>query len=755
MKIFLTSLLFMFFVVDEVKSQQISGTVSNNGEPLPYANIVIKGTSKGTITDENGNFKLEGLQQKKHVVVASYTGFVSAVKNIELKNENVQIHFDLKENSSLDEVVVTGTLKAVSRMETPVPVEVYKPAFFKKNPTANVFEALQNINGVRPQLNCNICNTGDIHINGLEGPYTMVLIDGMPIVSGLSTVYGLSGIPNSLIERMEVVKGPASSLYGSEAVGGLINIITKTPLYAPKLSVDAFATSWGEYNLDLGYKALLSDKVSYLLGANYFNFNQTIDKNEDNFTDVALQNRISVFQKLDVQRPENRLFSVAMRYYYEDRWGGEMQWTPAYRGGDEIYGESIYTSRWEVLGKYQLPIDAPVVFTFSYTNHHQNSVYGDTPFLADQQIAFGQFTWNKTLSNHDLLFGTALRYNYYDDNTPVTASEENNRPDEVAIPSVFVQDEITFNKAHTLLLGARYDYDKRHGSIFTPRVAYKWSFTENDIFRLNAGTGFRVVNLFTEDHAALTGARDVVITESLEPEQSYNVNLNYLKKIYTENNTFIGIDFSAWYTYFSNMILPDYDTNPNQIIYDNLEGYAVSKGISVNGDVVFSNGIKVNVGATLMDVSQTENGQTTRQILTEQFSGTWGVSYKILLWNLNIDYTGNVYGPMRLPLLSDLDPRPEYSPFWSIQNIQLTYSKLKNFEIYGGVKNLLNWTPNKGAPFIIARADDPFDKNVVFDAQGNAVSTPDNPYALTFDPSYVYGPNQGIRGFLGLRYVLD
>ncbi len=109
---------------------------------------------------------------------------------------------------------------------------------------------------------------------------------------------------------------------------------------------------------------------------------------------------------------------------------------------------------------------------------------------------------------------------------------------------------------------------------------------------------------------------------------------------------------------------------------------------------------------------------------------------------------------MRLPLLGDLDPRNEYSPTWSVQNIQATYDGFDNLEIYGGVKNLLNWTPNKGNPFIIARADDPFDENVQFDGNGDVVATADNPYALTFDPAYVYGPNQGIRLFIGLRYNL-
>ena len=156
-----------------------------------------------------------------------------------------------------------------------------------------------------------------------------------------------------------------------------------------------------------------------------------------------------------------------------------------------------------------------------------------------------------------------------------------------------------------------------------------------------------------------------------------------------------------------------------------------------------------------MDVSKTEEGVTTRQILTEKFSATWAISYRINKLFLDVDYTGNVYGPMRLPLLGDLDPRSEYSPTWSIQNIQFTFNKFKNIEIYAGVKNLLNWTPNKSNPFIIARADDPFDKNVQFDANGNAQATADNPYALTFYPSYVYGPNQGIRSFFGLRYTLQ
>lgn len=733
------------------QTASLGGKVTDNGEPLPLANIVLKDTEIGTATDIDGVFKLTNIQSGDYTLLVTSLGYQPYQAKISLAaGANKTINIQLEASAqSLDETVVTGTLKPVSRLESPVPVEVYSPTFLKKNPTASVFDALQNVNGVRPQINCNVCNTGDIHINGLEGPYTLVLIDGMPIVSGLGTVYGLTGIPNSLIEQIEIVKGPASSLYGSEAVGGLINIITKNALSAPEFFADGFATGWGEYNLDVGSKISVSDKTNLLLGLNYFNYDVPVDNNGDNFTDLTLQDRISLFQKWDFERKDNRLFSLAGRFFYEDRWGGEMQWTPEYRGGDEIYGESIYTRRWEVLGKYQLPFGEKFLLSFSYNDHNQNSVYGDTEYLADQRIGFAQLTWDKTTGNHDLLFGSAVRYNYYNDNTPATTKADN-----IWIPSVFAQDEYTFAPKHSLLAGLRYDYDQRHGNILTPRAAYKWKISDNDIFRVNAGTGFRVVNLFTEDHAALTGSREVIIAEELKPEWSVNVNINYLKKIYSDNGTFIGLDASAFYTRFSNVILPDYETNPNQIIYDNLDGKSISQGISANLDIAFPSSFKIMVGATWQDVSSTENGVTRQQILTESITATWNLSYTFHSLKLTADYTGNLYGPMRLPLLGDLDPRNEYSPTWSIQNIQFTYKGLNNFEVYGGVKNLLDWTPNRGNPFIIARANDPFDREVTFDSNGNAVATPNNPYALTFDPAYVYGPNQGIRGFFGLRYIV-
>ncbi len=706
--------------------------------------MYVADTALGSATDEQGNYTIKEVPTGKITLIVSSLGYKKQHKTLTITDEIVITqNFDLvTDDSALEEIVISGTLKPVSKLESPVPVEVYSKSFFKKNPTPSVFESMQNVNGVRPQLNCNVCNTGDIHINGLEGPYTFVLIDGMPIVSGLSTVYGLTGIPQSLIERVEIVKGPASTLYGSEAVGGIINIITKKPTNAPEVAVDTFGSSWGEVNTDLGLRYDLGEKTQGLLGINYFNYQNPIDNNGDGFTDLTLQNRVSIFNKFNFERKDNRVFTIAGRYVYEDRWGGQNEWTSDFRGGDVLYGESIYTSRWETFGTYQLPTTEKISFQFSANGHVQNSFYGTTSYNADQYIGFGQFIWDKQLGEkHDLLVGAAYRYTFYDDNTFATTTPDGatNKASVIHLPGLFVQDEIKLNPQNKLLLGARYDYNSLHGNILSPRVNYKWnSKDKSDIIRLSVGNGFRVANIFTEDHAALTGAREVIFEGELKPETSWNANINYVKKITTKNNTFIGLDASAFYTYFDNRILPDYETDPNKIIYSNLNGKSISQGISLNTDIAWKNGFKVLVGGTLMDVSVTEDGIRRRQILTESFSGVWSVSYNFGTIGLTADYTGNLYGPMRLPLLGDMDPRPPTSPWFSIQNIQLTKKLGDQWELYGGVKNLLNFTPSDDA---ISGASNPFDRNLGDDD-------------LPFDPSYVYASNQGIRGFFGLRYMV-
>lgn len=754
LKLFTFLTLCCFYLVQS-QTSTVRGIISSQEGPVEYAQVSIPAQKIGTRSDSTGEFILSGLQAGEFLLRVSMPGYRTKESKIMLKPaETLQLSLQLQ-TLELEEVVISGTLKEVSRSESPVPIEVYSAKFFKANPTPTLFESLQNINGVRPQLNCNICNTGDIHLNGLEGPYTMVLIDGMPIVSGLSTVYGLNGIPQSLIERVEIVKGPASTLYGSEAVGGLINIITRNPDKASTLSADVFSSSWGEVNGDLSFKFKPTKKIQSLLGLNVFNYQSPKDQNADGFTDIALAQRVSLFNKYKFLRKSEKEASLGGRIIYEDRWGGQMNYSKAFRGGDSIYGESIYTKRWELFGAYALDSQEDIRLVLSLNGHHQNSAYGTTLFLAQQYIGFGQLTWQKKLGRHALLNGLTYRYTAYDDNTSATGIQTPNgrlvnTPSRIHLPGIFIQDLWQLNDRNDLLTGIRYDYNSLHGAIFSPRVNYKLSsLNRNTILRISLGNGYRVANIFTEDHAALTGARTVIFTEELKPETSWNLNLNLVRKWNTPKNRYFNLDASVFYTWFGNRIIPDYTTNTNQIIYSNLNGYAISRGGSVSIESVLPNGLKILAGTTIQDIRIYEAGTYWRPLLTEQISGVWSIGYIFPKNGWSIDYTGNIYGPMLLPVLGPLDTRKASAPVWSIQNIQLTKKFRKSWEIYGGLKNLLNFRPPANS---IARAHDPFDKQVQWDANGQVIPTPENPQALSFDPNYVFAPNQGIRGFVGLRW---
>jgi outer membrane receptor for ferrienterochelin and colicins len=713
----------------------LSGRVLDaEGLPLPYATVRVMGTSRGGTTDVNGRFN-QALAPGEKLVI-SFVGYRNDTLYQSSGNAEVAVQLQPEERH-LTEVVVTGTMKESGLLSSPIPVEVFTPAFFRRNPTPSLFESLNMVNGVQPQINCNVCNTGDIHINGMEGPYTMVLLDGMPIVSSLSTVYGLFGIPNSLVKRIEVVKGPSSTLYGSEAVAGLINIITKDPGQAPRAFADASATSYGEFNADLSLRSEWGG-ISSLTGINYFGYGNPVDRNRDNFTDMTLQNRVSLFNKFDFERESKLPLSLAVRYVYEDRWGGEMQWTPEFRGSDSLYGESIYTNRLEIIGT--AGISKSLSADVSLNTHHQDSYYGTVPYDARQTTAFAQMRWHRAAGKHGLLAGLPFRYIRYDDNTTGTLDG----PDVTILPGLFIQDEVRWNTKASTLFGLRYDHDNRHGSIWSPRLALKYSPTPTQTLRLTGGTGFRVVNLFTEDHASLTGARSVEIRNELQPERSWNATLNYART-FTVSDGYLYLDGSLFYTYFTNKIIADYSTDPRKIIYDNLNGYSVSQGISLSADWERTSGLRLQAGITWMDVFQAEEdsqgGETrTPQLFAPGISGTFTAGYTFRRQGVTVDLTGRFSGPMALPVVPD-DFRPDESPFYALLNAQLT-KRIGAWEVYGGVKNLLNFMPEDP----LLRPFDPFNKDV-----NDPV---DNPNGYTFDTSYNYAPLQGIRGFLGVRYTL-
>lgn len=749
----------------------LKGHVGSDGEGFPGATVQLLNTDFGTITDANGDFRLDNIPNGIYSLEIRSVGFKIIQKEITVPTTDL-LKFELEESTlTMDEVVITGTMQPTFVSASPVKVEVitskhlntYIPAA-----ATSVVEGISLVNGVQEVVACGVCFTNSISINGLPGPYTAILMDGSPIYGNLASVYGLNGIPSMIIDRFEVIKGPSSTLYGSEAVAGVINIITKDPSEQPLFSADIMGTSHLESFGNFSYAPIIG-KSSGFIGLNYAYINDFDDRNGDGFGDNINLDRISLFSKWNIYRPSGKRFTISGKYYYEDRRNGVEEYLTdrnyqELRGSDEIYGESIFTNRLEVFGTYELPFSENIRLDFSASTHDQDSYYGADYYQASQNIFFGNFIWDKELSNHSLTTGLTLRYQSYDDNTIATENNGINSPDKQFIPGLFAQNEWEINEQFTALGGARLDHYEDHGLILAPRLNLKYKPGQWTTLRSNFGTGFRIVNLFTEDHAFVTGQREVTIEEELQPEESYNGSLN-LNHIYTIGASQGMVDVDVFYTYFTNKITPDYDTE-GEIRYANSNGYAVSKGIGVNIQQEFSFPLAFNLGINIQSVKETEyeiideieikdpiTNETISTIIVEElntrqiefapkWTGIFTANYNHKPWRTTFGYTARVTGPMALPEVYDLDEngnpqstsRPTSSTPFAIHNLQVAKNFQNGWSIYGGVQNIFDyvqpWSPLVGT-------NDP---------------NSNRGFSENFDTAYAYSPIHGREVYLGISW---
>ncbi len=654
----------------------------------------------------------------------------------------------------LNELVVSGTLRPVHLSNSAVRIEVVNSKqLLKSMAPANLMESLGMINGVQEVLSCGVCYTNAISINGLPGNYTAVLIDGSPLYGNLASVYGLNGIPIQILDRYEVIKGPNSTLYGSEAMAGVINIITKDPAKQPDFSADVMVTSHME---SFGNIAIAGGKGKWkqFTGLNYGYINDYDDLNQDGFGDMINLDRIGLFSKWSYDMQDGKKLVVNLKGFYEDRRNGVQEYLDdrAYRdirGNDSIYGESILTERIELFGHYDLPTKKQMRLDYSFSKHIQDSYYGSDGYEALQDVGFGRLTWDERIKKHQLTSGLSLRYQFYNDNTVATSRLEGlksvDAPDLQIIPGIFIQDEWTVNDRLTLLSGMRVDHYNKHGFIPSPRLSGKLKTGKWTNWRVNLGTGFKVVNLFAEDHAFVTGQREVVIQEKLRPEQSYSVSTS-VNRIVNIGSSAGSFDLSAFYTHFTNKILPDY-SEAGKILYANGKGQTISQGVSLSFSQEFEFPLSYQLGLNALEVfSQEEvNGilEKTPINFSSKWSGNLSVNYRIKKHEIILAATSRFNGPMHLPEVFDFESngelsdisRPRLSQPFLLQNVQITKVFVKSrFELYAGIANLFNFLP-------------PFSPLVGFNDPNAAPG-----FSKSFDTAYAYAPFHGREVYLGVRW---
>ena len=747
--------IFLFPIYIYSQSTEIKGTVNSDFGLLSYASVSVLDSDLGVIADENGNFNLKLDLSVHKTLLITFLGYVP--KKISLNNPSLDLNslkIILEEDiNGLNEVVVTGSLKEEYVTDSPVKVNVItskKINSFIPSAGANITEIVQLVNGAQEVIACGVCYTNSISINGLEGPYTSVLLDGIPMYGNLASVYGLNGIPNMIIDRLEIVKGPSSTLYGSEAVAGVINILTKDPREQPFFSLDTQVITSKESFVNLALTPNIGKSYGYF-GVNWDRNINFEDYNNDGFGDDINLTRLSIFNKWNVYRESKKEFIISARYYFEDRRNGVKEYLrnnnyKKIRGDSKIYGESIYTTRFELFGKYEFAFTEGFEMNYSFSKHDQNSYYGSDYYQANQDIFFSQLTLDRNYGNHDLLFGASIKNNLYDDNTIATESVVNgtiiNNNSNQLIPGLLIQDQYKPSDKISLIGGLRIDHFNEHGFIYAPSFHLKYNPGEWLSLRLNAGTGFRLVNLFTEDHAFITGQREVKILEQLNPEESKSLifNANY---IYTGLSGSGNIDLDLFYTYFSNKIIPNYD-NQNFITYENSDGHAYSKGISGALNHTFLNGVSFSLTFNHQIVRYTEIENNQDSFFDMEHSPKWSGGFNIKIpvnkkWSINS--SSNYTGVMQLPTVFEMSDngeissvaRPTKSKPFSIHNINIDGILNNQNEIYFGILNVFNFR-QKESP-LVGYNDPNHQKGF-------------SPY---FDTSYAYAPNKGRELFIGYR----
>ena len=585
----------MFFMqyalAQEKTDAMLFGDIKCNGKHIPYVNILVKNTNLGTMTDESGHFKLANLPLGKVTVVAQAIGYKTKEQTVIMKrNQITELFLVLEEDPlELDQVVVTGTRTKHYIKDVPIRTEVITAKSIENKNAGNLYEALDGTPGIRVEQQCQYCNFSMIRMQGLGSENTQVLINGQPIYSGLAAVYGLQQMGTDDVDRVEVIKGAGSALYGSGAIAGAINIITKEPSFVPEAKAEVQFGRFGtnKYN---AYASLRNDKGNIGLTINAQKLTgDAIDrtsegtsrdevKHKDGISDRVASNLNNAGFGLYVNGlfSENDKLILRGRYIYEKREGGLMD-DDYYRNPFTDGTEGITTDRYETELSYrELFHDASELnFSVAYTSHDRtatNDTYlGDymaahndstpdirdmRPYLADENSVTGTITYGKRLNSHNFLIGVQGFYDKLEESGMYVIVDSESDYYGTSYKSIshksahefgfFVQDEWNLNENLTIVPGVRFDFhhseeeykadqqvftsafpeSKFDKNSFSPRIALKYEVSPRVTLRTNVGTGFRAPYGFSEDLHLCSGSPRVWKSSDLDPERSVSYNVS-------------------------------------------------------------------------------------------------------------------------------------------------------------------------------------------------------------------------------------
>ncbi len=742
----------------EHSDANVFGDVQSNGEHLPFVNIFIKGTNLGTATDLSGHYMLIDLPPGKHILVANSVGFMPVEKEITIiAGKSIEVNFELKEHiMAIDDVVITGTKTFKRITDSPVIVNVMEGKKLEMIQANTLSEGLVFQPGLRLETDCQTCNYTQLRMNGLGGGYSQILINSRPVFSPLTGLYGLEQIPTNMIERIEVVRGGASALYGAGAIGGTVNVITRLPdrdAYSINTNTAVINGESSDFIIN-GNASSVSDRRN--AGLSLFASHRkrdSYDHNNDGFSEMAqLKNNSFGLNAFLLPAPNHKIeFNISSMYEY--RYGGNKEEGPAYladqseerihnvlMGGVDyslLFNDNLSSFAAYIAGQNTdrdhytgiMPDDNEE----GYDEHFTNPPYG----ITDSKTYIGGIQLNHMLNHfisgkNNLSFGLEYNYDMVDDEIK---AYEYHLDQTTKNTGAFLQSDWSINRKLTLLTGLRADkHNMVDNMILSPRISllYKQDFWQ---FRSSWSTGFRAPQAFDADmHIAFSGGgiQRVVLAEDLKEErsQSWSTSINFDKP----SEHFVwGFTLEGFYTQLNKAFILEEigtDTDGNSVLEKrNGDESTVAGGtFEIRGN--YNRRVQLEAGITLQksqfekEVVWSENNPGLKDYLRTPedygyYTFTWTPRYNIKAAISGV-YTGSMFVPHY-----GRDELIETASFLE-NNIKTSYEfkwleKGVGIEVFGGIQNIFN-----------QYQDD-------FDTGKNR------------DSGYIYGPSRPRTVFFGLK----
>lgn len=752
---------------------------SKTKEHVSFINVVLKNTTIGTTTDDVGRYSLKNLPEGKFIIVAEGVGFKPLEKEVRVeKGKSVELNFEIEEDAlNLNEVVVTAGRSSQKRTETPVIVNTISTKMLETTQSVVLGEGLNYCTGLRYENDCQNCGFSQIRMNGMEGPYSQILINSRPIFSGLAGVYGLELIPANMLERIEVVRGGGSVLYGSNAIAGTINLILKDPKsnsfeagFNTSLIGTGVSGSNGpaaDYNTTFNASLVTDDYKSGISVFGNMRDRKMFDSNDDSFSEIAPMKNTVIGARI-FHRPAYRSkLSLDFFNIREERKGGNKQDYPDHeRDISESVKHNMVTGAL-TFEQYLRESDLLTVFASgqyldrdSYYGANQSlSDYGNTKDKTYNLGAQYKFSINDLSSliggverTESHLTDKKLGYPEYalNDKGAIEVTHVPNRivsDQSLATTGAFAQYEIKVGKAK-FLAGGRVEHysvnDKqsndsdKSGTVLVPRASVMYDLTSFLQTRFGYSRGYRAPQIFDEDlHIETSGSRQVINKNDpnlkQENSSSFTLSFDFNKKL-GDINTNILIEgfYNKLHNPFRNEIgAPDEN---GTVIYTrvNSKDGAVVKGLNIEAKLTPSDKLTATVGFTI----QSSKYKTAEETFGEKnfFRTPDNYGFFTLDWefarNFGVSATGNYTGKMLVPYFGPEIEVPEdgelrKSKRFFDAGIKFHYdmkiSKDVNIEWFAGMKNIFNSYQKD------------FDKGI------------------DRDPSYIYGPSLPRTVFLGFK----